>query len=307
MIIRSIILLFIFNFSLNANETDIKNPNCNIELWSKNFIITKGEQVKLNQLFKETNCPLSVQNTFKKIFLKFDGNINSHYIENAFQEDFKPYKIKIQPMIIFIKRIETRLFDQLNIDDKSNKWAKLSLLSKKSILHLQDYEIPYFHCDNCNTPGAKRIKISISDPIHGNSRTAWITATLKTRTTVLKSIISQAVTYRGLDEKQFIKTTIFSENPEQYVKTLKNINFFKANKKLDANKALKINDISAMNLVKTGTSTRIIFKGKNLNLTSKAISKEQGKFGQFIKLKVLDSKKNIIGKVIDYNKVLIEL
>ena len=70
---------------------------------------------------------------------------------------------------------------------------------------------------------------------------------------------------------------------------------------------IKKDDFIQHNLVTAGRHTNVIFKSKGINLSLNALPLEYGKFGQDIRLRNPKSNKIIIGKVTDFNTVLVEL
>jgi flagella basal body P-ring formation protein FlgA len=65
-------------------------------------------------------------------------------------------------------------------------------------------------------------------------------------------------------------------------------------------------DIQPVNLVSYGTPVKLILKNSNINLSKSAMPARSAQFGDTIEIQTANNKK-ILGRVIDYNKVVIEL
>jgi flagella basal body P-ring formation protein FlgA len=69
---------------------------------------------------------------------------------------------------------------------------------------------------------------------------------------------------------------------------------------------LKITDLSPAKLVKFQSIVDVIYKQNGIFLTAKAKAQRSGKYGDTISLSMLGRKETIFGKIIDFNKVIIQ-
>ena len=97
------------------------------------------------------------------------------------------------------------------------------------------------------------------------------------------------------------------EDSAQYIQSSSELNFFKLNRYIEKGEPLKRSDLSAKNLVRTGKLTQVIVEQDGLKVKLDAIARQTGKYGDFVNLYNPESKKQIRGEVIDYNKVRVEI
>ena len=95
-------------------------------------------------------------------------------------------------------------------------------------------------------------------------------------------------------------------SPDNVLTTLDNINFYKTNKTIVQNAVVSNMDLQAVNLINFGTPVNVTLKNDNIALQRTAMPLRSARFGETIELKGPNNK-NIAGKVVDFNKVVIEL
>ena len=94
--------------------------------------------------------------------------------------------------------------------------------------------------------------------------------------------------------------------PENALTTLDNIGFYKSNKTIVQDSVVSNLDLQAVNLINFGTPVSITLQSQNISLQRTAMPMRSARFGEIIELKGPNNK-NISGKVVDFNQVVIEL
>jgi flagella basal body P-ring formation protein FlgA len=85
------------------------------------------------------------------------------------------------------------------------------------------------------------------------------------------------------------------------------LRFFKSNKPLRAGELLRASDLNAQNLVRAGMRTEVILENEMVRIKTSGISRSSGGFGETVEVFHQQKNKKYQGKVIDNNKVLVEL
>jgi flagella basal body P-ring formation protein FlgA len=91
------------------------------------------------------------------------------------------------------------------------------------------------------------------------------------------------------------------------VTNLETLKFFKINKPLNTGDFLRQSDLNALSLVKAGVKTEVIIENELLKLKTSGISRSNGILGEFVEVYHPEKKKKYYGKVIDINKVHVDL
>jgi flagella basal body P-ring formation protein FlgA len=94
-------------------------------------------------------------------------------------------------------------------------------------------------------------------------------------------------------------TDLFS-NPEK-------LKFFKLNKPIRSGEILRQSDLSALSIVKAGMKTEVIIENTLVKLKTTGICRSNGALGDYVEVFHPQKNKKYLGKVIDINKVLVEL
>ena len=103
---------------------------------------------------------------------------------------------------------------------------------------------------------------------------------------------------------------------EEYVETIPHtdlitdvemLKFYKTNKPLKAGEILKKSDLNAVNLVRAGLKTDVVLENQMVRIKTSGISRGNGTIGELVEVYHPQKNKKYLGKVIDINKVLVEL
>ena len=287
-------ILFFFSFVLNSLEA------CEIITHAR---IIRPAKINLSftDVIKKSNCKTSVKLKFVKAIQATTGLLSNSMLQKEFA-----INATILPEKIRIDILEEIL---LNNYELSNVWAfkKVHSVGQKPILLLSENESLSFECSQCTNPGKKSIKVFIHDALRGTKKIKWINSTLLTRTFALVANTDFNVNNKPLNLAQFKIKEVFSKHPESFFTNKKMMRFYKVNKVVRKNTPIKHSDLSPISLVKNGQAVTIELKNATLSLYGKAIPLKNAFFGETVQLRNLKSNKVIIGKVVDYNKVVVEL
>jgi flagella basal body P-ring formation protein FlgA len=88
---------------------------------------------------------------------------------------------------------------------------------------------------------------------------------------------------------------------------LETLKFFKTNKPLRTGDIIKRSDLNAINLVKAGLKTDVVLENQMIRIKTQGISRGNGAIGDIVEVFHPQKNKKYQGKVIDINKVLVEL
>jgi flagella basal body P-ring formation protein FlgA len=85
------------------------------------------------------------------------------------------------------------------------------------------------------------------------------------------------------------------------------LKFYVTNKPLKAGELLRRSDLNAINLVRAGLKTQLILENDMIRIKTQGISRSNGAIGDMVEVYHPDKKIKYQGKVIDINKVSVEL
>ena len=181
-----------------------------------------------------------------------------------------------------------------------------SFIGPKKYLALTNKHQVKIVCDNCRqSVGEKNIKLIRTQ--NNKDESIWLKTSLAFEVEAFFPKKVMHPTSEVLSKAAFIKRSTASTQPQNLITDIKQIKFLQLRRMLDPNKPINKTDFIKHNLIVAGRHANVVFKSDGINLSMKAIPLGYGKFGDTVRLRNTKSKKIIIGKVIDFNTVLVEL
>jgi flagella basal body P-ring formation protein FlgA len=271
-------------------------PACKVVSYPK---IIKLNKVLDESIIKNSNCSQEIKNNFIDFISGASGDLNSRHLAQIFKMEYKS-EISISPEKIFVQPIDDVIIDLIKIP-RNLTLDKTSSLYGKSSLNLSPSDHLQAICNNCETAGSKNIKLLV------NKSPIWFSVEIlsKRHGLVINSEINPFA--QRLTSMMFTHTAIFDDGRDHLFNDIKNIQFYKANKKLIKGKILKSTDLSPITLVRLGQKIKVVLKGQNIALKSSAIARQQGKFGDYIEVYNQKTNRKINAQVVDFNTVMVEL
>lgn len=291
---------FTILFTLSSLTPVLANGICHIKSSSR-IVIVDSKKIAFNDIASAENCTNDTKIRFLELISSASGTLRSDMVKNDF-----PEKVRITPRTIRINTLGTILGNRFNTYDKW-VWSDIKFVSGKSAIRLSQNEKIDFNCDFCKNLGEKSINMIVVDPIKSSNRTEWFNASLKVETTALVSNADLQVNLEGLTPGVFVKKKVLTTKPENFFTNSSKLVFYKLTRPLQKGEPLMFNHITPANLVRQGRAATIVLNNSTMSLSGKAMPLANGKIGELIQLRNPKSKKVMVGKVIDFNKVVIEL
>ena len=295
--------LYLFSFCASAFADEFK---CSIELYSKVYRLDSTQELAANDISYKNDCDISVLNKLSQIISTSSGTVGVDFLSRELSKDFPKFNIQISPRKLSLLELNSTLRDQLTNE------TNLYFLDTKSLngiktLGLVEHEQLKSNCESCNSFGEKNIKIDIVNSMANSTRTLWFSSKIMAKIKVFKAKRNLSFQQGHLEAVDFYQDEIFTGNPENVLTSIDNIHFYKANRTIIQGAAVSNLDLQPVNLINYGTPVNVILKNQNINLQRTAMPSRSAQFGETIELKNPSNNKIIAGKVVDYNKVVIEL
>lgn len=291
-------------FKINALLTGLTISLITLHVQAACKVVSYPKIIKLNKLLdesiiKSSNCSEHIKNKFIDFISGASGELSSRHLSQIFKLEYKS-DIELSPSKIEVKPITDVLTVLVDIP-KNIVLDKMSNLHSESSLNLHPEDHLQAVCNNCETSGHKNIKLLV------NKSPIWLSVEFLSKRHGL--IINREINpfAQNLSQQMFTYTAIFDDGREHLFNDVKNIQFYKPNKKLIKGKILKSTDLSPIVLVKPGQKIKILLKGENMALKSSAIARQPGRFGDYIEVYNQKTNKKINAQVIDFNTVMVEL
>lgn len=269
---------------------------CNIQT---SFNLFKIESFPL-EAFTFTNCDNETQKQILNFFNNSTGVLTSSRISS-----FIGKEINLNPNVVRIYNMSDTLKLHLNLGFNESL-DEIKILNQNSNYIASNIENFKIACiKNCDSTGQKSIKIDFEDA--NITATYWVNADHTKKSSIY--VLGRDVDVHNTSLNMTVLRKKFHSIDEKlsYFNDVKNINFYKPNKKIKKDHPLLKTDLTPVKLVKPGFKVNVLLKSKALTVKSTGIARQAGHFEDFVDLYNPASNKKYTGKVIDYNTVLVEL
>ncbi|MCP4913664.1 MAG: flagellar basal body P-ring formation protein FlgA [Oligoflexia bacterium] len=286
-------------FTLLASYTTFA---CNIQSFDKVVVLSNSPLNSLESLIAKTDCDAQTINSFVQAIQKTKGTINSRIVSEIINKE-----IMLKPNTIRVSHINQIVKDRILSGSDRYFFVDNTSRAVDSVIGLTSEESLSVKCNNCKTTGNKNIQMSVYNPLSGKNKKYWITGRnlIKAQALVARRNISFSET--SLSKSTFELKEVYSDKPEQFFVNPSKLVFYKVNKPIKKGAPLKFNDLHSIYLIQSGKPATVLFKNNSLSLSSIAMPLRSARFGETVPLKNQKTKKTIIGKVVDFNKVVVEL
>lgn len=298
--------LILFISLVSITNIFASSDSCSIGLFSKVYRLEPNSFLGNSDIIQTSDCENFISNKITQMLSSSNGSMGAEFLKKELEKDYPAMKITISPRKITLLDLNTTLREELTAN------SNLFFLDSKSLnglhsLSLTEGEQIKINCENCQSFGEKNIKIDINNPLSNGNRALWFTSRIMAKIKIFKAKRNLSFQQKHLEADDFYADEIFTGNPENLVTSLDNIHFYKTNKTILQGVAVSNLDLQAVNLVSFGIPVQVVLKNQNINLQRTALPNRSALFGEVVELKNPNNNKIIAGKVIDYNKVVIEL
>lgn len=249
----------------------------------------------------DSNCSERVQNQFVTLALNASGSLSEKRLNYYLQRSSG--RVTLKPHLILIKQFADLIYTNLNTSDMIAK--NIKQLSNKKILRLShDHEIK-LSCDNCSKTGPQNIKISLQNS--KEKKELWVSLELLRKRFALRLKRTLNPFTGSLSIGLFEKVEVPLNEGVALFTDIKNLKFYRTNKTIKKGDVLKISDLSPINLVQAGRKVEVNIKRNKLLLRTIGVSKSMGKIDDLVEVYNPKTRKKYLARIIDENKVMIEL
>ena len=263
--------------------------------------ILKGLSVK--DIVRHSDCPDDVKKRLADLLASSSGKVHSQHLKKVLRNSDG---VDIRPQKIEFFDLEEVLKDEYPL--KKNWIFKNTAFSgTRQLYPYGTDERLQIVCRHCEKPGKKVLEIVFHNVLSGKKRILWGETHIAIRTralVALRTLVAGSLLSPSDFKEQF--SYVMSEH-ESFVTNGKNLAFYKVNKTVQEGTVLKHSDMSSVHLVGAGKPVKTIIKKGGMKLTGVGIPVRSGRLGESVQVKGMDGKRFVIGKIVGFNKVEVEL
>lgn len=271
--------------------------------------ITLPDQVvlfekKLNNFkFQHSNCSFEAQTDLNSIINDLEGRVASFQLQELMQA--KGHTVRIDNPSTKIHHLSNLVKDQLNLP-RGVEVKNAKTFSGESFIALANGDEINLECTSCLMGSQQNLKLSILT-FTGEKRVIHLQGDLIKMVKAYR-IISPIASFSRLNDFSVLKEENVQSIPHtDLITDLNELKYYQTNKPLRAGDLLRRSDLSATDLVKAGLKTEVILDTPGIRIKTQGISRNNGSIGEVVEVFHPQKNKKYQGKVIDLNKVLVEL
>lgn len=273
---------------------------CNVQLPERMLLISDNPEQ--TNLFDHIECEKETIDSLKETIHSIDGKITNTQLTDLLLS--KGYKTSIQPSLIEVEHLKKIIREKLTTPP--NIFIEnFDFKNQEGYLSLKNFDQLILSCTPCHFSSQEFINLKILSA-NGSEVSHKFSADFKK---TIKAYRFKKFHHAFSDvDPSSLEPTTASETPYTEVfHNLEQIMFYKTNKPIKPGELLRVSDLSPINIVRGGSKIDVIIENNLIRIKTNGISRGNGGIGQIVEIFQPDQNKKYQAKVIDFNKVLVEL
>jgi flagella basal body P-ring formation protein FlgA len=273
---------------------------CEINLPKYVLLLKKIEIENLRDNFKY--CPNDVSNEVISILNSVEGKISKKQIDEILSS--KNLSAKIHPELIQIQNLTTLVREKFQLPINV-EFELIDTINLPPMLTLNNGDNIDFDCNNCSFVMEQNLKLKFQK-LNGeqDQLTLRLNFKNKIKAYVLKTFVPP---FSQINREQLREEFIEPIPHTELITNIETLKFFKTNKPIKPGEILKKSDLNGSLLVKAGSNTEVIIENQLLKLKTTGISRNSGIYGDQVEVLNIQKNKKYVGKIIDINKIQVEI
>ncbi len=287
----------LFNISLASDAT----TKCFIKS-SPVLLFIENNIFNYKDVVQNSDCPEEIKQQFSTFASQASGILTEQKINHYIQRN--NIYINLIPSTVNIKQVVDLLHKDV-LNDNSYFLRNLKQLSDNKVLMLTQEHKINLECENCNNTGTKNVKLVISNGTE--KRAYWLTLELLRKRIALRAKETISPFTSLSSQNLFEKVEVPLEENVELFTNVEQLMFYQTNKTIKKGQFLTNADLNANILVRAGRKVHVEIIKNKLHLKTIGVSHSSGKINELIEVQNPETRKKYLAKIIDENKVLLEL
>lgn len=287
-------LLALFSFMNVAWGCEIYLPH--------NILFLNKDEVNF-QLFKSKDCSEKIIETTYQILTSMEGRVPSYQIKEILSNS--GFNLAIYPQSVQIQHLNQIVKDQLHLPEGISLKKSTSIHNQGSIALTAGDQIEV-QCNTCTYQDNQTLYLKIRG-FDGQDRNIPVHADFKKLVKAYRLMVP-ITSFNEIQNLKWLQEEMVEEIPHvEFISNIDDFKFYKTNKTLKAGELLKKADFNAVKIVRAGLKTDVVLENSMVRIKTQGISRANGAIGEFVEVYHPQKNKKYQGRVIDINKVLVEL
>lgn len=273
---------------------------CEITLPKRAVVLGQSGNCGSSVSFKD--CADEIKRELSEVLTGLEGRVSTKSLVRMMST--RGHEVRIAPAAIQIEQLSSVLREELPLPQGVHV-KRVSGINTPDLLALAPGDRLSARCPSCLF-GSQQIVNVLVNGFDGTQRE--ITASADFRKMVRAFRVSASVnSFSAITESDLQEEYTDSVPYTDLLTDTSALRFYKTNKFIKAGELLRLADLNAVNLVKAGLKTEVILENSLVKIKTQGISRSNGAIGDLVEVYHPQKQKKYQGKVIDSNKVLVEL
>lgn len=254
-------------------------------------------------VYQAKNCDAKVTDDLHQIVSGLEGRVAAYQLKEMMNS--RGHLVEIAPQSVVIQQFRTVIRDQLLLPPGVQVKETRSI-NMPGILALPAGDKIEVSCIGCLYGTQQPLNVTVLG-FDGSRQAMMASADFKKMVKAFR-LTSALPSFSSVNDTNILKEEYIETIPHtDLITDVEMLKFYKTNKPLKAGEILKKSDLNAVNLVRAGLKTDVVLENQMIRIKTSGISRGNGTIGELVEVYHPQKNKKYQGRVIDINKVLVEL
>ncbi len=272
------------------------------EVYLPGHMIILGQTPNFEQSIKQTECSAEAMHEISNTINAVEGKITSFQFAEILK--LKNHDVFVRPALIQVQHLNHLVREQLMVPT-GIQMRSSEAVNAQNFLVLSPGDRVQVQCLGCLFGSQQTLNVKVHG-FDGTDKALTVKADFKKMVKAYRVLgfhpAFSPITAMSLKE-EFVESIPHTD----LLTNLDTLHFFKVNKPIRSGELLRQSDLNAINLVRAGTKTEVIIENQHVKLRTEGISRSNGILGEMVEVFHPLKNKKYLGKVVDINKVSVEL
>ncbi len=273
---------------------------CEVEVPERLVVI--GDAPDLSAVLAHSGCSAESIREISATLLSVNGKITKFHFTELLRT--RNIQAEIKPHLFSVENIKHLVREQLKLP------VGVHLQSSAAVNH-PDYivlslgERLEIRCEACSFGLKDKMNLFVNSQ-DGSWKGYLINANFK-RLVKAYRVTEFCHAFEVMSASVLLEAQVEAVPHTELLSDIKHLGFYKLNKSLRPGELVRLSDLTPLDLVKAGVRTEVLIENDLIRLKTTGISRSNGSFGELVEVYHPQKNKKYQGKVVDLNKVLVEL
>jgi len=288
------IIFALFSFISIAGACEITLPH--------HVVFLNKDEVNPH-LFRTKDCDAKVYEATHNVLTSLEGRVPSYQIKEILSG--AGFNLEVYPQSVLIQHLNHLAKSQLPLPEGITV-KKLTSPQVQGSIVLNAGDQLEINCNTCTYQDNQSLRLKVNG-FDGQNRHIVVQADFRKLVKAYRLLVPMNSFTEVIDKKWLTEEMVEEVPHMEFISDYDAFKFYKTNKALKAGELLRKSDFNAVKIVRAGLKTEVVLENAMVRIKTQGISRANGAIGDFVEVYHPQKNKKYQGRVVDINKVLVEL